>query len=181
MEVHFPATAEPWVSGSLVGQGPRPPRSYPWGLQGENPEHWTGEEAEAHSGCMAWSGRASGLLSAKKRRPAHGGSYLGVEEQWGWPQVLLFQGSHGVWHLPLLYPAGQQHRGLRTQRAPARLLPVPHRSRGGRPHHSGLASPAHLMAVRTSMTQPPYCLCDLLAGPSHAPPTTCPVLKPKCP
>lgn len=64
---------------------------------------------------------------------------------------------------------------------PTRLLPVSHRSRGGRPHHNGLASSAHLMAVRTSMTQPPYCLCDLLAGPSHAPPTTCPVLKPESP
>lgn len=42
------------------------------------------------------------------------GSYLGVEEQRGRPQVFLLQDSHGVRHLPLLYPAGQQHRGLRT-------------------------------------------------------------------
>ena len=61
------------------------------------------------------------------------GSYLGVEEQRGRPQVFLLQDSHGVRHLPLLYPAGQQHRGLRTSpscpglhRDGAHLCPTSH-------------------------------------------------------
>lgn len=37
-----------------------------------------------------------------------------MEEQWGRPQVLLLEHSHGVCHFPLFYPAGRQHRGLRT-------------------------------------------------------------------
>lgn len=40
--------------------------------------------------------------------------YLGVKEQRGGSQVLLLEGTHRVCHLPLLHPAGQQHRGLRT-------------------------------------------------------------------
>lgn len=41
--------------------------------------------------------------------------YLGVKKQRGGSQVLLLEGTHRVRHLPLLHPAGQQHRGLRTQ------------------------------------------------------------------
>lgn len=56
---------------------------------------------------------------------AQGGSYLGVEQQWGRPQVLLFQDSHGVCHLPLFYPAGQQHRGLHTPQSHLLLRTLP--------------------------------------------------------
>lgn len=63
-----------------------------------------GREAETCLGLVAGPGWTSG-----SRWP-----YLGVEEQRGWPQVLFLKGSHRVGHLPLLHPAGQQHRGLRT-------------------------------------------------------------------
>lgn len=99
------------------------------------------------------------------------GSYLGVEEQRGRPQVLLLQDSHGVCHLPLLYPAGRQHRGLRTPpgclvlgRAGAH---VPHQPGAGprlqcAPDGGGCRHRAHLTASR-----PPARM--LAALPPHAP------------
>lgn len=59
--------------------------------------------------------------------------YLGVKKQRGGSQVLLLEGTHGVCHLPLLHPAGQQHRGLHTSQA------APH-SHSGLKLHTGLFS-----------------------------------------
>ena len=86
-------TLLPHLSGPVSSS----PTSQGWvGVQG-----W---EAETCLGLVVGPGWTSG-----SRWP-----YLGVEEQRGWPQVLFLKGSHRVGHLPLLHPAGQQHRGLRT-------------------------------------------------------------------
>lgn len=62
--------------------------------------------------------------------------YLGVKKQRGGSQVLLLEGTHGVCHLPLLHPAGQQHRGLHTPQA------APH-SHTGLKLHTALFSYSH--------------------------------------
>lgn len=82
--------------------------------------------------------RGSGACSARPARP--GPSHLGVVEQWGRPQVPLLQDAHGARHLPLLHPAGQQHRGLRTPPGgpPA---PTPSVARWG-PHFRAVTSPS---------------------------------------
>lgn len=78
---------------------------FPSSPASKGPVGLQGREAETLLGCAPWPVWTLGLLA---------GPYLGVEEQWGRPQVLLLKGSHRVGHLPLLHPAGQQHRGLRT-------------------------------------------------------------------
>lgn len=54
-------------------------------------------------------------------------SYLGVKKQRGGSQVLLLEGTHGVCHLPLLHPAGQQHRGLHTSQGAPHCASVTHK------------------------------------------------------
>lgn len=163
-DVHYPS--QPWVEGGTHGQCPwllpraPPPRTtllpHLSGPVSSSPasQGWVGVqrwEAETCLGLVAGPGWTS-----RSHWP-----YLGVEEQRGWPQVLFLKGSHRVGHLPLLHPAGQQHRGLRTPLSgPALggegpwslplLPPVPHQSQGGgltsSPTSTGPVTTSHLMS-----------------------------------
>lgn len=109
----------------------------------------SGSLPPAETACLGSpSGDHTPLPSPHPGLACHG-SYLGVEEQWGRPQILLLQDSHGVGHLPLLYPAGQQRRGLRTSPScPGLRTRVP----ACAPAVTGLGALARMQGPRVSLT-----------------------------
>lgn len=89
------------------------------------------------------------ISTARQRQ--HHRCYLGVKKQRGGSQVLLLEGTHGVCHLPLLHPAGQQHRGLHTSQA---APPCLNYTQGCSPTHTNVFLPLLLDATNSDAQLP---------------------------